>query len=89
MKKKINKQQRNYNRAKKRREHKRKEEYEKNYTAKIYGEYEKLSKRKEEHEKNYTAKIYGEYAKLSKSNTFAESHADLGKLLYSYSDART
>lgn len=67
MKKKINKQQRNYNRAKKRREH----------------------KRKEEHEKNYTAKIYGEYAKLSKGNTFAESHADLGKLLYSYSDART
>lgn len=67
MKKKINKQQRNYNRAKKRREHKRKEEYEKNYTAKIYGEYEKLSK----------------------NNIFAESHADLGKLLYSYSDART
>lgn len=67
MKKKINKQQRNYNRAKKRREHKRKEEYEKKYTAKIYGEYEKLSK----------------------NNIFAESHADLGKLLYSYSDART
>lgn len=66
MKKKISKQQQNYNRAKKKRERQRREEFEENYDRTLYNECEEL--------------IKGE--------AFADAHGDLGKLLYSYSDAR-
>lgn len=67
MKKKIGKQQKNYNRAKKRRERLRREEY----------------------EKNYDERTVAEYKELTKGQSFAESHGELGKLLYSYSDGRS
>ena len=67
MKRKISKQQRNYNQAKKKRERERREQF----------------------EKNYAQSTYDDYKKLSKGESFAECYGDLGKLLYSYSDART
>ncbi|MDE7257569.1 MAG: hypothetical protein K2N50_06420, partial [Clostridia bacterium] len=67
MKKKVSKQQRNYKRARKKREQQWREEY----------------------EKNRDKRDYDDCNELIKAGTFAEAHGDLGKLLYSYSDART
>ncbi|MDE6849755.1 MAG: hypothetical protein K2J54_00340 [Clostridia bacterium] len=67
MKKKVSKQQRNYKRARKKREQQWREEY----------------------EKNRDQRDYDDCKELIKAGTFAEAHGDLGKLLYSYSDART
>ena len=67
MKKKVSKQKRNYSRAKKKRELRRREEF----------------------EKNYDKRTYDECSELVKGQSFADCHGELGKLLYSYSDART
>lgn len=45
--------------------------------------------RRDEYEKNYDKRTYNDCTELIKGQTFAEVHGDLGKLLYSYSDART
>lgn len=45
-------------------------------------------KRLEETEKNYEQRRQKEYEELLESHTFTNRHGDLGKLLYSYSDAR-
>lgn len=44
--------------------------------------------RREEYEKNYDDRTVAEYKELTKGQSFAESHGELGKLLYSYSDGR-
>lgn len=67
MKKKVSKRQRNYNKARKRREREWREEY----------------------EANRDQRDSGECTELMKGQSFAECHGELGKLLYSYSDART
>ncbi len=45
-------------------------------------------KRLEEHEKTYEQRRQAKYEELLESHTFTNRHGDLGKLLYSYSDAR-
>lgn len=45
-------------------------------------------KRLEETEKNYEQRRQAKYEELLESHTFTNRHGDLGKLLYSYSDAR-
>ena len=45
-------------------------------------------KRLEEHENTYEQRRQAKYEELLESHTFTNRHGDLGKLLYSYSDAR-
>ncbi len=45
-------------------------------------------KRLEEYKKTYEQRRQEEYEELLESHTFTNRHGDLGKLLYSYSDAR-
>lgn len=45
--------------------------------------------RREEYEKNRDQRDFDECTQLLKGQSFNECHGDLGKLLYSYSDART
>lgn len=67
MKKKVSKHTKNYNKATKRRERERRENF----------------------EKKYYDNIYSDCKQARKKNSFAEKHGKLGKLIYSYSDART
>ncbi len=56
---------------------------------KIKAEKKRERQRREEYEKNYDQITYAQCKELAKGQTFEERYGDLGKLLYSYSDART
>ena len=56
---------------------------------KIKAEKKRERQRRVEYEKNYDRITYAQCKELAKGQTFSERYGDLGKLLYSYSDART